>query len=89
MADRANIIKEIIQDIVKERVEKGKTYNAIGRELENVTEEAVKETIKKRKRSWKTDTWRSYKRHYYHVKVNKQFDDCERCQDASRKTLEN
>lgn len=37
------------------------------------------------KRNWKTEEWRAYKRHQYHLKVQRFFTDCVNCQQLQDK----
>ncbi len=68
------------QDKFKKLKEEGKTLEEIGKENGDLTRQRVGQIIKPTKRSWKTPYWRAYKKHAYHKKINKTFDNCERCQ---------
>ncbi len=64
---------------IREAIAEGGTYNTIGKKVTVIM--LPRPPKKREKRDWKTDTWRAYKRHYYHKKINKKFENCDQCQN--------
>lgn len=69
---------------MQQMIKDGKTYEEIG-EINGITRQRVSQIVKPKKRNWKTDYWRRYKRHYYHRRIAKHFPDCEACVASKKK----
>jgi orotate phosphoribosyltransferase-like protein len=65
--------------------EAGLTYQQIGERL-GVSHTTVMLAISPQRRAYqkaykKTDKYKAHKRHYHHLKINKKFNNCERCNE--------
>jgi hypothetical protein len=63
-----------------------KSFEEIGNSLKPPLSKQRVEQIMNGNPDWKTTNYRSFHRHQYHVKIEKKFEDCERCFPVQMKT---